>query len=174
MSDERKDEEQRAGGDWAQFGIVMERQPVRFGIPTLPQEYFIEVRAPDNRGERRIEPAGLTFRADRVELGGDGEPERAQFAGTVDGWAIFLEKCYAQIVDFCLPHVDADGNACGRVTYKREKEGRNEHNLAVYESMSPKLADYIEGAMDYVAGRTGDAREAFEAFLSEQPGLRRD
>ncbi len=171
MADEKEhDQEQESKPDFAAFGVVVERRPIKFPLPGGGEEFFLEVRAPDAEGTARIDSAGFEFRADGVALDDDtGEPIGATFAGAPDSWNRFLETCYAQVVDFCLPHIDEDGNLKGRVTYKAANDGRNSHNTAVYKRLNDKLYAFFVGAMDKVAGRTSEARAAFEELLGERP-----
>jgi len=171
MAEEKeRDQEQDAKPDFAAFGVVVERRPVKFPLPGSDGEFFVEVRAPDAKGAARIDSAGFEFRADAVALDEDsGEPLGATFAGTPDAWNRFLETCYAQVVDFCLPHIDEDGNLKGEVRYKKANEGRNSHNTGVYEGLNDRLFMFFVGAMDKVAGRTSEARAAFEELLGARP-----
>lgn len=158
--------------DFAHFGVVLERKPRKIFIPTLPEKYFVIVRAPDARGAAEIEAAAYEFQADGVRFDDEGNavgPEK--FIGGINPWGQFLAKCYAQIVDFSLPQVDGDGREVGVVAFKRANDGRNSHNRSVYESLSPALMNYLIGAMDWVAGETGEAREAFEVLFRQSPSL---
>jgi hypothetical protein len=180
LSDEDRTDETADGNapevtvtpDFAHFGVVLERRPRKVFIPTLPEKYFVELRAPDAKGAAEIDAAAYEFQSDGVRFDDEGNPAGPErFIGGIDAWGQFLAKCYAQVVDFNLPNVDADGREAGFVTYKRANEGRNSHNRNVYESLSPALMNYLIGAMDWAAGESSDAREAFEALFRQSPSL---
>lgn len=156
--------------DFTHFGVVLERKPRKVFIPTLPHKYFFELRAPDAKGLAEIDAARYEFHADGVTIDEDGNAVGAEFVGSINAWNHLLAKCYAQITDFCLPYTKDDSEA-GEVRFKAANEGRNSHNRNVYESLSPALAHYLEGALDWAAGESGGAREAFEALLNSSPSL---
>lgn len=164
-------EQQPTPPDFAHFGVVIERRPRKVFIPGLPEKFFFVLRAPNAKGIAEIEAAQYRFEPSGVTMDEEGNAVGAKFAGAIDGWGHFLARCYAQVVDFCLPYVNEAGAQAGEVRYKATAQGRNSHNEAVYESLSPALADYLLGAMAWVAGESGGAREAFDELFASSPSL---
>lgn len=124
-----------------QFGSVIRREQVTITFPGMDPKWYVTAQAPDAQGAKRIEAAPLRFSdapaGDSVEL-------------SPNTYAMYLAKCEGQIVDFCLPQLDEHGSVIGEVRYNHKFPGANK---AVYDSLNEAAMNYVEGALDKIAGR---------------------
>jgi len=169
MSIEEKQPQTTGVSDSYRISLVRKGQFVRF--PIWEDNYFFCVEAPpvgsDMGGgkEQSIEVTKAAFTED-----GALDPAGSHFRFVVTAQA-FVEKCMAQVTDFCVPLTDAAGNAIDR-TYDAKNGGDNRNNREVYEYLRDipecKFRTILNGAMDYVAGAGGQAQKDFEElFLAD-------
>jgi len=131
------------------FGSVVEREVVTIHFPGMDHKWFVAARAPDAQATKRIQAAPLRF--------GEGEDGMTL---TPNAYAAYIAKCEGQVVDFCLPRLDAAGRSVGEVRYNAQFIGANRE---VYDSLNEATMRYIEGALDQIAGRETGLAEQFEA-----------
>ena len=136
------------------FGMVMSRSEQTFHFPGLSDEYFFKAKAPDAKGAKRIEGALVAYRGD------ENNPTKG--VGYLDPFETFLQKCLVQITGFALPQLDEAGGIVGKPrTFDPTRRGNNEANREAYEKLSPDTVEYMEGALDDIAGRGGELAEEY-------------
>lgn len=157
MSEEKKAEK-------FSFGAVLNRREQTVYFPGMDEKYFISATSPDYRGLKRIEAAGIEFVDGGIEIDEDGKAYTPNVSFRTRAEDVFMAKCLAQITDFCIAETDEDGNVIGELTYSRKQRGDNKENKVIYNALTGQAGDYIEGALDYIAGRTTVQREEYEAL----------
>jgi hypothetical protein len=134
------------------FGVVLTQQEQTITFPGMEARWYVRAKAPDAAGERKIAGASLVGRQS-AEM----EEEAELRAGAYE---VYLAKCEYQIVDFCLPDL-----ATGKeVRFDVGNKGRNANNRKVYDHLSPDTANFVEGALDELAGRDTQRAKEYEAL----------
>jgi hypothetical protein len=84
-----------------------------------------------------------------------------------DTLSVLLQRCLVQLADYCLPVLEHDGMFRGRVVkYDPSDNGDNMVNRRVVSSLSPAMLEWLQGAMDHVAGlEDSDFVDAFMVWL---------
>lgn len=172
MSEEAKQESQPPEdtvSDSFRFSLARKGQYVRF--PVLPDEYYFRVDAP----AAGAEVSDLDMEVSEMPFDEDGtpDPKKGKWRWRVSP-ETFVDKCVAQVTDFCIPVEETDGRP-GVRQYDAKNEGDNRANKDVYkiirDTADCQFRTILNGAMDFVAGNTTPARKEFEELLQEQPQL---
>jgi hypothetical protein len=137
-----------------EFGMVVDREQVTVTFPGMDAKWHFVAQAPDAQGTKRIQAA--PFRLRDGDNAGDG-PEL-----TPNAYAAYLAKCEAQIVDFCWPKLDRNRRLVGEQHFDHKFPGRNRE---AYNSLGPKTMNFVEGALDRIAGRETTLAEEYDALL---------
>jgi hypothetical protein len=166
-----------------QFGAVLRRAVHTVRFPGLPDEYYFKAQAPDVDGRRSIDSALMLMAQEDLRFTPDGKPVTDGIH--LRGGARYLAKCRMQITAFRLPETAPDGEMVpGAVCWQRGDQVTDAAGKAilsdpddptssplipddVYLSFGEQTSNYVEGALDYIAGRTSDLRQQFEAFLAD-------